>query len=73
MFSYTTLGNWLFFMGSLLFALDAIDNAWVSGSLKSFLMLAACCLFTIGCILFLLDVLTKTNPQQQVETDCISK
>jgi cytochrome c oxidase assembly factor CtaG len=62
--SYSTVGNWLFLIGSLLFTFDAIDNAWVSCSMRSFLILAACCLFTTGCILFLLDVPAKVDSQQ---------
>lgn len=65
MFSYTVVGNWLFLMGSLLFTFDAINNAWVSCSIRSFLILAACCFFTIGCILFLLDNSAKADSQQE--------
>lgn len=61
MFSYTTIGNWLFLFGSLLFTLDAISDAWVACSMRALVILVACCLFTMGCILFLLDTPAKAD------------
>jgi len=61
MSSFATIGNWLFLIGSLLFTFDAISNVWETYSARSYVLLAACGFFTIGCILFLAPV--KANSQ----------
>jgi hypothetical protein len=60
--SYAIIGNWLFLIGSLIFTFDTISNAWENCSARSFLLLAACGLFTSGCILFLAPA--KADSQQ---------
>jgi predicted membrane channel-forming protein YqfA (hemolysin III family) len=50
------LGNWFFLIGSLLFTFDALLNWLADGSAQRFILLSGCLLFTIGCILFILDV-----------------
>ncbi len=60
--SYVVIGNWLFLFGSLLFTFDAVDNAWQSCSTRSYIMLTACGLFTLGCVLFLIPA-KKVDPQ----------
>lgn len=61
MSAYTTIGNWLFLIGSLLFTGDAVNNVWVSCSVRSLVILTACCLFTTGCVFFLLDTSATAN------------
>ena len=65
MFSYGIVGNCLFLLGSLLFTLDSMNSAWEVCSMRSFVVLTACGLFTIGCLLFLVPA--KADSQQQVE------
>lgn len=50
-----SIGNWLFLLGSLVFTFDTIIEIFEGITLHSIFHIVACLLFTIGCVLFILD------------------
>lgn len=56
------IGSWLFVFGSVIFAFDASIDAAEVCSVRSYLRLLACLLFTIGCFLLIPEV-----PQKEVK------
>jgi predicted membrane channel-forming protein YqfA (hemolysin III family) len=55
------LGNWFFLVGSLLFTFDAFLNWYTKETVQALVLLIGSLFFTIGCILFILDMPTKVH------------